>query len=145
MRGYQRAGDGGNVAPRLVSAILEWRDGPSALLENAWHLVDGLSSGYEFRCTVMHDDFTAIVAPAADVAMFARDGVATFPDVHLWPSLPYGIAGALRAELMHFASCARERRPSPIVDLGDAERAIRVAAALVDSLREDGWVELARA
>jgi predicted dehydrogenase len=139
--GYERTGEGPR-APRLVSAVLEWRDGPSALLENAWNLVDGMAAGYEFRCTVMHDEFTAIVAPAADVAVFERAGTATFADVHLWPELPYGVAGALRAELMHFALCACDHRPSPIVGLADAERAITVAAAVVRSASGEGWVDV---
>jgi predicted dehydrogenase len=142
VRGYSRIVDGDARSPRLVSAVLEWAAGPTALLENAWHLVDGMSTGYEFRCTVMHDDFTAIVAPAADVALYGRGGEAVFPDVHLWPSLQYGVSGALRSELMHFATCVASGEPSSIVGLGDAFDAVLVACSIRDSIENDMWVEV---
>lgn len=124
----------GAATPDVLDVVLHWEDGLRAVLQNSWHVAPSCPYGFEFECKVQADGATYVVRNEPDVQVWDASTV-TSPEVHFWPATHGVRAGALRAELEHFAQCAVAGVPSDRVPLehvlwcAEVADAVLVAAA----------------
>ncbi|MDR7531717.1 MAG: Gfo/Idh/MocA family oxidoreductase [Armatimonadota bacterium] len=128
----------GERRPRSVAALL-WMDGGASAGVEAHFLLPasypvttlpperaGARSGL---VEVVGDAGLARLDDSAEVQLWSEAG-AHAPDLHLAPRVAGRLAGALRAEVEHFAACVATRAPSRAAPLDDAVHAVAVAEAV---------------
>jgi predicted dehydrogenase len=129
--------------PDVLVATLTASDGALAVLQSSWLAPAGapqtLAPPFELDGTIDAQFDVAgtertgrVDAMAPGVSVWGPDGTAV-PDVNLWPEIHGRMAGALRAELAHFAECVRADTESPIAPLADSVQAVALAEAIVRS------------
>lgn len=125
----------GDPTPDTSWALLRFAGGAVGVLENHWLLPDGAPSFMDAQFDVTGDRGIASVRDPPPELTLISDGSTD------QPVLRAGLA--LRAELRHFVTCAREGRPSPVLRPEAARNALRVALAVAESAATGQTVRLA--
>jgi predicted dehydrogenase len=118
--------------PDVVDIVLHWEHGLRAVIQNSWHLAAGCPYGFEFECKVQTSDETVVVRNQLDVEVWDAT-TARSPELFFWPYLDQARRGALRSELEHFATCARNQLPSDRVPLEQVLWLMEVAEAAIEA------------
>jgi predicted dehydrogenase len=143
-----------DAAPSVVSALLEFEGGVSATIESAWLLPESapqtLAGALELSGAI-----------AGEVEVLGLEGVlrqrlvgdnlvewtnagSFVPDLSLWPDDEGVVGGALRQEVDYALDVFAGRRPADRVPLHEVCWGVEVAEAVVESLRRNDVVYLAR-
>jgi predicted dehydrogenase len=126
----------------LVLAALD--DGTPVTLEMSWILPGHFGSGLDSALQIMGTE-GRITVQGFDQGLEIADGTTVqHPDTMRWAELDDGSAGGILAEeIRHFVRCVRQEI-APAVSLDDALSAVRVAAAIQQSLAEGRTIALGR-
>ncbi|PYI53958.1 Gfo/Idh/MocA family protein [Paenibacillus flagellatus] len=133
----------GHETEDLIWSMLKFRRGGIGILENNWLLPDAAPSFMDVR-TEITGDAGSIVLRDPEGGMTVMGAAAAE-----WPSFLSGyeahgkVGGPLAQELEHFIDCVRSGRPSDILRLVDAWKAVRVASAVRESAVSGRPVRLA--
>jgi myo-inositol 2-dehydrogenase/D-chiro-inositol 1-dehydrogenase len=94
---------------------------------------EGLPSKLDARLDVVGTRGQVSVEVRGDGLLIAGESSANRPDIVYGPTIAGQQAGALRAELEHFAHCLLTGAP-PLISPADARAAVEVAVAIHESL-----------
>jgi len=131
----------GGAYPDSCAAILSWADGAQAVLQNAWYLPASCPFGFSFEATVMTAADTFVIRNPHDIEVWSESRYSS-PEMFFWPASRFGRSGAIVEALTHFASCARNDRPSDRVPLPEVCGLYKVIDALSMSAKENAWVDI---
>ncbi|MEU4338101.1 Gfo/Idh/MocA family oxidoreductase [Micromonospora lupini] len=106
----------GAATPDVLDIVLHWDDGLRAVIQNSWHVAAACPFGFEFECKVQTAGATYVLRNEPDLHVWDAAGVRA-PEMHFWPLSGETRAGAIRAELQHYADCSRDGIASPRVPL----------------------------
>lgn len=124
----------------VMLSVLRFRSGISATLELSWAMQP--SSGRTLRAGVLvvgtRGSVEAVVEPGLCIT---TESGTSMPDTIHWPMVDGVRLGALREEIRHFVECVATGR-QPRVSGYDALQAVKIAAAIEESVRTGGPVKL---
>ncbi|MFZ0217852.1 MAG: Gfo/Idh/MocA family oxidoreductase [Candidatus Dormiibacterota bacterium] len=125
-----------------LQALLRLDDGSTAVIESCWALPAHLGSAIDSRLEVAGTQGMLEVTGFEQGLFVADRSSSTYPDTTRYAEYEDGAGGGiLAAELAHFVRCI-DRGVPPSVAPEDGLAAVRLAAALEQSLREDREVRL---
>ncbi|HEY3684180.1 MAG TPA: Gfo/Idh/MocA family oxidoreductase [Streptosporangiaceae bacterium] len=125
-----------------LQALLFLDDGSSAVVESCWVLPRHLGSAIDSRLEVTGTDGTLEVSGFAQGLMVADATGITYPDTTRYAQYDDGAGGGiLAAELAHFVRCIERGQP-PAVAPAEGLAAVRIAAAIEQSLESDKEIRL---
>lgn len=145
--GLDRSFLGAGEAPDTSLAVLEFEEGPVAVITASWLLPPGaphntLGGTIDAELEVIGTRSTARID-------FLRSGYSVWgpegtrlPDTSAWPRVHGDISGALQAQLADFAACVREERSSTVASAADAVEGLAIVEAIQRSAREGRPVDL---
>lgn len=128
-------------ADDTIFALFRFANGAVGCLETCWAMPSGVPSKIDARMDVVGSCGQVSVEVHGDGLLVAGEESATRPEIVYGPVVAGQQAGALRAELEHFAQCVLTGG-EPLVSPQDARAAVEVAAAIHDSLRTGAPVVL---
>lgn len=142
---------GDHVAPQGCFALLRLANGAVAQLESSWTVPDHAPANVitsHWHSTI--DAELAVVGTAQTARLQGlqsglqiwTDRQLQCPDLTLWPQLDGRVHGALQDQLLDFLTAVRRGCPSSIASLSDAVQGLRIAEAIIASVRSGGTVEL---
>ncbi|MBD2848660.1 Gfo/Idh/MocA family oxidoreductase [Paenibacillus sp. IB182496] len=130
---YALAPPGAGGGQDALMAMLKFRDGLTGVIENNWLLPDHAPADMDVRMEIVGDEATAQLREPDESLVLWNAHAARAP-VPASGAPVYGrAAGPLYAELRHVGECIIAGRPSPILNPGDALRAVAVAEAIAAS------------
>ncbi|MCC6314425.1 MAG: Gfo/Idh/MocA family oxidoreductase [Thermomicrobiales bacterium] len=123
-------------------ALLQFGDGPVAMVETSWFVPNGAPANVltpTWHGTI--DSELEIVGVERSARLDLLEGSLAIwepdytarPDTAMWPEIAGTVGGALREEDRHFLDCVRAGVPSPIASARDALAGLRIAEAIVES------------
>jgi predicted dehydrogenase len=122
------------AAEDSIMALLKYESGAVGCLETCWVMPKGIPCTLDARLEVIGTEGMVRVTVGDEGCTIISPDRATRPDILYGPKLHGAQAGALRAQLVHFADCvANDRRP--LISPQDARAAVEIAAAIHESLR----------
>lgn len=142
--------------PDVIVATLVAADGAIAVLQSTWLVPDGAPANLTGPPASALDLWGTIDAQLEVIGTTQRGHIdlmaggvdlwdgshVRMPDAGLWPEVHGRISGALREELAHFLECVRLRAPSHIASPETAARAVGLAEAILQSVREGAPVSV---
>jgi predicted dehydrogenase len=129
------------VTCNAAIATLEWADGATAVIQNAWLLPPSAPAGFSFESSFFADASTVTIRSQPVVEVIGPDA-SRWPEFFFWPSINGVRGGAIVEELGHFASCEQDRRASDRIPVEQACWGIEVAERLVQSACDNAWVDV---
>jgi predicted dehydrogenase len=142
------------AAPSVVSALLEFEGGVSATIESAWLLPDSapqtlagaleLTGAIAGEMEVLGLEGVLRQRLVGDSLVEWTNAGSFVPDLSLWPDDDGVVGGALRREVDYAIDVFAGRRPPDRVPLRQVCWGIETAEAVVESLRRNDVVHLAR-
>lgn len=127
----------GAATPDVLDIVLHWGDGLRAVVQNSWHLSASCPYGFEFAGEVQTRGTTYVVRNEPDLHVWDASGV-TSPEMHFWPLIHGARAGAIHAELTHFADCVRQGVASDRVPLAQVLWTAEIADAVLRATADAG-------
>ena len=125
-----------------LQALLFLDDGSSAVVESCWVLPRHLGPAIDARLEVTGTAGTLEVTGFAQGLMVADEAGIAFPDTTRYARYDDGAGGGLlAAEVAHFVRCVERRQP-PAVAPAEGLAAVRIAAAIEQSLESDKEIRL---
>lgn len=142
--------DSAEGVPDVIVATLSAADGSIAVLQSTWLVPEGAPANLTGPPAGTLDLWGTIDAQLEVIGVSQRarvdlmaggvdlwdDSNVRTPDTGLWPEVHGRVSGALREELAHFLECARRREPSSIAPPETAARAVGLAEAILQSVKE---------
>jgi len=125
-----------------LQALLLLDGGGSAVVESCWVLPRHLGAAIDSRLEVTGTGGTLEVTGFAQGLMVADETGIAFPDTTRYARYDDGAGGGiLAAEVAHFVRCIERGQP-PAVAPEEGLAAVRIAAAIEESLQEDKEIRL---
>lgn len=124
--------------PDILIGLLEWEDGPSALIQNVWHIAASCPFGFEFETKVFADERTYILRNEPVLEVWDKTKIHA-PEFFFWPQTNGIRHGAIFQELFHFSQCAKEKLPTSRVPVQEIHQGMLVAEALTRSAQTKKW------
>lgn len=138
---YSRAG--GKERVDFIIAVLTFANGAIGVLESSWGTpaVNGqpLTEQFTVRGT---NGLAELLSNQSGVAVYRAGAAPEYPDLGYTPVIHEQQDGMFRRLLQHFVGVVRNQHP-PVVTGADGLAAIRVAAAIDQSLREGREIDVA--
>jgi len=129
------------AAEDSIMTLLKYENGAVGCLETCWVMPKGIPCTLDARLEVIGTEGMVRVTVGDEGCTVISPDRATRPDILYGPQLHGEQAGALRAQLQHFADCVVHDR-SPLISPQDARAAVEIAAAIHGSLRSGAPVYL---
>lgn len=132
----------GNGIPDVIVATLRFQNGAVATLETNWILPPEFKAPLE-SCIEVFGKNGMVIVKSLDqgVRYCLRHKGYEFPDALHWPEIYGRVEGDLKRELEHFIHCIRTGE-QPLVTARDGLESLRVALAIIESIKEDKVVHL---
>jgi predicted dehydrogenase len=121
------------AAEDSILALLKYENGAVGCLETCWVMPKGIPCTLDARLEVIGTEGMVRVTVGDEGCTIISPDRATRPDILYGPQLHGEQAGALRAQLEHFADCVL-RDCTPLLSPQDARAAVEIAAAIHESL-----------
>lgn len=125
-----------------ASGILEWPEGNTAVIQNAWVMPSGTPAGFAFESCFLGTEQSMTVRSLPVVEQISGSH-SEWPEFFFWPGVGGEVEGALRRELTHYLDCIRNGVPTDRLPVDQAVWGIETADALVRSADTDQWVAVA--
>lgn len=122
------------AAEDSIMTLLKYENGAVGCLETCWVMPKGIPCTLDARLEVIGTEGMVRVTVGDEGCTIIGPDRATRPDILYGPQLHGEQAGALRAQLEHFAHCVLHDR-TPLVSPQDARAAVEIAVAIHESLR----------
>lgn len=119
----------------LLWAMLKFNHGMIGVVENHWLLPDGAPAFADVRMEVVGDEGMVQLQDPDQTLNYYTSAKINSPSVQDWNEVYGQVNGPLVHELNHFIDCIRLQCPSDILRPIDALEAVRVAQAIVESVR----------
>ena len=131
------------AAEDSIMSLLRYDNGAIGCLETCWVVPKGIPCTLDGRLEVIGTEGMVRVTVGDEGCTIIDGERATRPDILYGPLMHEQQAGALRAQLEHFADCVISDK-EPLISPADARAAVEVACAIHDSLRSGAPVYLDR-
>ena len=122
------------AAEDSIMTLLKYENGAVGCLETCWVMPKGIPCTLDARLEVIGTEGMVRVTVGDEGCTIISPDRATRPDILYGPQLHGEQAGALRAQLQHFADCVLHDR-TPFISPQDARAAVEIAVAIHVSLR----------
>jgi len=123
-------------------AILEFRSGATAVLENSWIMPNTMPNIIDLKCELVGDNGGIYVDGSHHRTLEKyTPSEATYPDILVMPSVQGRQQGFAAESIRHFAECVRDCCP-PLVSGRDGLEVTRVICAIEQSVKNGEPVEI---
>ena len=128
--------------PDFYEAILEFRNGGVATVENCWILPDSLPTVIDFKCQIIGSEGAIYMDLSSNgINQKCTKDAASYPDVLVYPSIHGKPMGFAIESIRHFVDCVVNDK-EPIVTGEDGFAATRIISAIQESSRKGEPVNL---
>jgi predicted dehydrogenase len=134
VRGFERSATGRKHADTFWG-VIEFEGGSLGVVETIWLLPSAAGVGLDDSFQLIGDQGVANVSLVPGGLSFWRESGHEIPDVSYDPRVRGTARGALRDELAYFCDCVRMGEPPDIITPREAQNAVRVALALIESAK----------
>lgn len=135
--------------PDSLIAVLNLKNGATAIIENVWHLPENNPFGFEFQLEIIGSKETIKISNQPDLDIWSEKNITKHKelDINIKKSVDYPelfftskvhseYSGALRYELDHFVDCVHKSKQSEIIKLTQISYGIKIANKLIESAKE---------
>lgn len=128
--------------PDFYEAILEFKNGGAATVENCWILPDSLPTVIDFKCQVICSKGAMYMDLSSNGInqKYTREGV-SYPDVLVYPTIHGRPMGFAIESIRHFVDCVINDK-EPMVTGADGLAATRIISAIRESSKKGEPVEI---
>lgn len=133
----------GIATPDFYEAILEFKNGAVATIENCWILPDSLPTVIDFKCQVIGSEGAVYLDLSSHrvIQKYVKDN-ASYPDVLVYPTIHGRHTGFAIESIRHFIDCVVNDK-EPMVTAEDGLAATRIITAIQESSKKGEPVILA--
>ncbi|NPV78754.1 MAG: Gfo/Idh/MocA family oxidoreductase [Firmicutes bacterium] len=124
-----------------VFATIKFENGAIGNLEYSWILPPASPAKIDARLEIVGTKGAGYVDLSDQGLRFVGAEGVSFPDTGHWPEFDGMIRGDLREEIMAFVDCVKSGKP-PVISPEEALEAVRVALAIMQSIKEERPVNL---
>jgi predicted dehydrogenase len=129
------------AAEDSIISLMRYDNGAVGCLETCWVMPKGIPCTLDGRLEVIGTEGMVRVTVGDEGCTIIDADRATRPDILYGPLMHDQQAGALRAQLEHFADCVISGK-EPLISPADARAAVEIACAIHDSLHSGAPVYL---
>jgi predicted dehydrogenase len=132
--------------PDLIMAMIELEDGTPCFVETSWLAPDcapanlagplELAGVIDSELEIVGEKQTAHARLLDSSLQVWSDRLVRVPDLSLWPEIHGRIMGALQSEIAHFIDCVSNNKESTVQSADQAVEVMRIADAIVLSMKE---------
>ncbi|MGB9597687.1 MAG: Gfo/Idh/MocA family protein [Candidatus Poribacteria bacterium] len=128
--------------PDFYQAILEFKNGGVATIENCWILPDSLPTVIDFKCEIIGSDGAIYIDVSSHrtIQKYTSDK-ASYPDVFVYPTIYGKQMGFAIESIKHFIDCVVNDK-TPLVTGEDGLMATRIISAIRESSKKGEPVNL---
>ena len=128
--------------PDFYEAILEFKNGGVATVENCWILPDSLPTVIDFKCQIIGSEGAVYIDVSSHRAIQKyTKAEASYPDVFVYPTIHGKPMGLAIESIRHFVDCVVNDK-EPIATGEDGLAATRIISAIQESSRKGEPVTL---
>ncbi len=135
----------GKKHPDLGWSMFKLDSGASVVLENVWNLPEKTAYQIDERMEIIGTKGSIHIQEVhPSISVCTPEGF-TCPDTTYWPTIHNQLSGALREELMYFATCVQNETPPTVITPEESLAAVEACLAAEKSAATGKIVKLPKA